>query len=632
MLKRATRLLMLYILILTTVFSAVPLVQATPMDHPNTYKNTGNMRADIIGVALTQVGYYEGANNDTKYGVWFGLNNRGWCGIFVAWCADQAGIPKSIIPKNGTTIPANFKATVYSGKNYRPLPGDLFFTKSGSGYSHVGIVYYLDGDYFYTLEGNTYHNNGPEGVYISHRKIADYDFGVPNYPVGDEHTYHVGYESAHPHKEYYRCDHCNDQYYTGKTQASSTCKECIAANCSHSYGSWTSSGSSQHTKSCTKCGKKEAANHTWDSGKTTRQPTCAKQGQTTYTCTVCSATRTASIPVVNTHSYGAWKRASDTQHARYCQVCSKKETASHTWDSGKITKQPTCAKQGQTTYTCTVCSATRTASIPVLTTHDFGDWESVNAKQHTRICQVCSKKETATHSIADVLTWDDNGHWYACADCSGHIQEEKHTFGVECDSPCQVCGFSREGGHRYSTDWETNSNDHWHNCEVCNIPSPKTVHIFDDPCDGLCDICGYERQVAHSFSADLRSDEAGHWSECTQCGLTSEATPHQPGAAATEEQPQLCALCGWEMAPKLVHSHNYKPTVKNVLSHSMVCPCGAQLENEGHSWDIAALGCSICGFSFKDSLPTLLLLCAVPATALLFGLLLLIHRLKRRFG
>ena len=335
---------------------------------------------------------------------------------------------------------------------------------------------------------------------------------------------------------------------------------------------------------------------------------------------------------MNTHNYGAWKRASDTQHARYCQVCSKKETASHTWDSGKITKQPTCAKQGQTTYTCTVCSATRTASIPVLTTHDFGNWESVNAKQHTRICQVCSKKETATHSIADVLTWDDNGHWYACADCSGHIQEEKHTFGVECDSPCQVCGFSREGGHRYSTDWETNSNDHWHNCEVCNIPSPKTVHIFDDPCDGLCDICGYERQVAHSFSADLRSDEAGHWSECTQCGLTSEATPHQPGAAATEEQPQLCVLCGWELAPKLVHSHNYEPAVKDALSHSMVCPCGAQLENEGHSWDIAALGCSICGFSFKDSLPTLLLLCAVPTTALLFGLLLLIHRLKRRFG
>ena len=109
--------------------------------YENTYKNTGNMRADIIGVALTQVGYYEGKNNDTKYGVWYGRNNLGWCGMFVAWCADQAGIPKSIIPKNGTTNPADFKAKVYSGKNYRPQQGDLFFSKSGSGYSHVGLVY-----------------------------------------------------------------------------------------------------------------------------------------------------------------------------------------------------------------------------------------------------------------------------------------------------------------------------------------------------------------------------------------------------------------------------------------------------------------------------------------------------------
>ena len=562
MLKRVTRLLTLYILILTMVFSAVPPVHATPTDHPNTYKNTGNMRADIIGVALTQVGYYEGPNNDTKYGVWYGLNNRGWCGMFVAWCADQAGIPKSIIPKNGTTYPADFNAKAYSGKNYRPQPGDLFFTKSGNGYSHVGIVYYLDGDYFYTLEGNTYHNNGPEGVYIHRRKIADFDFGVPNYPVGDEHTYYAGYESAHPHKEYYRCDHCNDQYYTGKTQASSTCNTCIVASCSHSYKSWTSSGESQHTRSCTKCGKKETANHTWD--------------------------------------------------------------------KGKATKQPTCAKQGQTTYTCTGCSATRTSSIPVLTTHNYGNWEYVNEKQHTRLCQVCSKKETATHNATDTLTSDDSLHWYACADCNGHMQEERHSFGPECDSPCQICEFSREGGHRYSANWKTNSSDHWHNCEICNTPSPKAVHIFDNPCDGTCNICDYERQVAHNFSTHLCSDEAGHWRECAQCGLTTEENPHKPGAAATEERPQRCALCGWELAPKLVHSHNYTPTGKNALSHGMVCACGAQLEDEWHSWDVAALRCSVCGFSLKESLPTLFLLCAVPVTALLFGLILLIHRLKRR--
>ena len=563
MLKRAIRLLMLYILILATVFSALPLAYATPTDHPNTYKNTGNMRADIIGVALTQVGYYEGKNNDTKYGVWYGLNYRGWCGMFVAWCADQAGIPKAIIPKNGTTYPSDFNAKAYSGKNYRPQPGDLFFTPSGNGYSHTGIVYYLDGDYFYTIEGNTYHNNEPEGVYISRRKISDYVFGVPNYPVGDEHVYHAGYESAHPHKEYYRCDHCGDQYYTGKTKTSSSCQTCIVANCSHSYGKWKSSGSTQHTRSCTKCGKKETGNHSWDSGKTT--------------------------------------------------------------------KEPTCAKQGQTTYTCTGCGATRTATIAKLTTHTYGDWSFVNKTQHSRVCQVCSKKETANHKLADTWSSDRQGHWYACTDCQGKLQEEKHQFGALCDSPCQVCGYSLEGSHWYSADWETDDAEHWRICEVCDTPSSKAVHLYDNPCDGDCSICGYVRQVSHSFSTELRRDEAGHWRECEKCGLTQAVQRHQPGAAATEEHGQFCTLCGWELAPKLVHSHQYEPVSQDVLTHYMVCSCGERLAAEGHTWDAATLGCSVCGFSLKSSLPTLLLLCVVPATGVLFGLILLLHWMRRRF-
>ena len=564
MLKRAARLLILSILILTTALSAAPLAHATPTDHPNTYKNTGDMRADLIGVALTQVGYLEGSGNDTKYGVWYGLNYRGWCGMFVAWCAEQAGIPKSVIPKTGVSSPSAFKVTARSGKDYRPQPGDLFFTPNGNTYSHVGIVDYLDGDYFYTLEGNTYKSGQPEGVYIHRRKIVDFVFGTPNYPsTGNEHAYYVGYESAHPHKEYKKCDHCGDKYYTGKTQTSSDCKQCTVASCKHSYGKWTSSGSSKHARTCTKCGNKE--------------------------------------------------------------------TASHTWDKGKTTTKATCAQKGQTTYTCTGCSATRTESIAKLTTHTYGAWEYISEKQHARVCQVCSKKETAKHAVADTMTWDSNTHWYACADCSGHIQEQTHVFGLECDSPCQLCGLTREGGHGFGETWETDSDGHWRICGVCGVLSEKTAHTFDDACDSLCDICGYERQVAHTFSTHLFSDETGHWRECGQCGLTTDAQPHQPGEEATEEHAQLCALCGWELAPKLEHVHNYAPTVKDALSHSRLCVCGAQLEDEGHAWDMAAFGCSACGYSLKDSWPTLALLCAVPATALLFGLLLLIHRLRRRF-
>ena len=37
--------------------------------------------------------------------------------------------------------------------------------------------------------------------------------------------------------------------------------------------------------------------------------------------------------------------------------------AKHTWDAGKVTKQPTASSQGVKTYTCTVCGATKTEAI-----------------------------------------------------------------------------------------------------------------------------------------------------------------------------------------------------------------------------------------------------------------------------
>lgn len=54
-------------------------------------------RDDIVDIALSQLGYTEGPNNDTIYGDWYGLPNQPWCAMFVSWCADQANIPQDII-------------------------------------------------------------------------------------------------------------------------------------------------------------------------------------------------------------------------------------------------------------------------------------------------------------------------------------------------------------------------------------------------------------------------------------------------------------------------------------------------------------------------------------------------------
>ena len=95
--------------------------------YENTYYNTGNMRDDIIGVALTQVGYSEGYGGYTKYGDWYGYPYLDWCGMFVSWCARQAGIPKSVL-KNSAIAAADagyFDIPYYDGNSYVPESGDL---------------------------------------------------------------------------------------------------------------------------------------------------------------------------------------------------------------------------------------------------------------------------------------------------------------------------------------------------------------------------------------------------------------------------------------------------------------------------------------------------------------------------
>ena len=208
MIKRNIRSVLILILIvsLTFPFFTTPAHAA----YENTYTNTGNMRNDIIGVALTQVGYTEGDNNYTKYGVWYGQANSPWCGMFISWCANEAGIPTSVLKRTGIANPSNFGLSYQDGESYTPQKGDLFFKKS---FSHVGLVYYTEGEYFYTIEGNT-STTGSDGtsVMIRKRKISEFYFSSPNYSgssnSGCSHDYEMKVEAEHPHKEYKLCAKC----------------------------------------------------------------------------------------------------------------------------------------------------------------------------------------------------------------------------------------------------------------------------------------------------------------------------------------------------------------------------------------------------------------------------------------
>ena len=217
----------------------------------NTYTLTGNQRKDILGVAMTQLGYNEGPNgkiefgNDTKYGDWYGLPYNAWCAMFISWCAWQADISEDILQRScrAGADSENFDIPCYSGTEYTPLPGDLFFKAD---FSHVGLVVEVKGELAVTLEANVNYEgiSEEEGftVTILERKISECYFGVPAYKgcdpcaaTGEDHQYTRKHDASHPHANYFECDACGDKYYTGSHAHLTDCSSCMRCGCSTEY-------------------------------------------------------------------------------------------------------------------------------------------------------------------------------------------------------------------------------------------------------------------------------------------------------------------------------------------------------------------------------------------------------------
>ena len=154
--------------------------------------------------------------------------------------------------------------------------------------------------------------------------------------------------------------------------------------------------------------------HTWDEGKITKEATCTRKGEKTYTCSACGATKTEEIPlsehkeVKDAAVESTCTKAGKTEGS-HCSVCGKilkeqKETPlkDHTWDEGKITKASTCTKKGTKTFTCTVCGKTRNQEVSVVA-HKFTTWKTTTAAtalasaKQTHKCSTCGKTETRNY-------------------------------------------------------------------------------------------------------------------------------------------------------------------------------------------------------------------------------------------
>lgn len=132
----------------------------------------------VINVARGEIGYLEkksnsqldnktanaGSGNYTKYwrDLWPQLQAQAWCAIFVTWCFVQVfGIDATkVLLKH---YPYTYCPTLGSlfTKYANPEVGDIVIFYRNGTFAHTGIVTYVNGDYFETIEGNT---SGASGI------------------------------------------------------------------------------------------------------------------------------------------------------------------------------------------------------------------------------------------------------------------------------------------------------------------------------------------------------------------------------------------------------------------------------------------------------------------------------------
>ncbi len=401
----------------------------------------------------------------------------------------------------------------------------------------------------------------------------------------------------------------------------------------HKFGNLTAVDGTNHKDTCSVCNKEITEAHKFDGGKVTKKATCKEEGEMTYTCTGCGYKKVESIAKTEDHVFGNLVSVDDKNHKDVCKVCQKEVTEPHTWNSGKVTKKPTCKEEGVKTYTCTGCSATYTEAISKTEDHKYGSWQKVDDENHKRTCSVCAKEETAAHGYKTSWSKDKSGHWHECSGCKDKKDFAKHTPGAAATEKkaqtCTVCNYVIKAALGHTHKWDktltSDATGHWYECSGCEEKKDVAAHDFENGCDPDCATCGFTREVAHDISEAWASDGTNHWHECTICGMKEGESAHEPGAEATEFTAQTCSICDKELVAALGHSFSEQWN-SDEENHWRDCACGEKGELAKHTYEDGA--CSVCGAEEPKSFPIWIII-AVAAVAVVAVVVVIVVKKKK---
>lgn len=357
---------------------------------------------------------------------------------------------------------------------------------------------------------------------------------------------------------------------TNHWQECSVCHD-IIDKAEHTYASH----KCEDTATCTKaeCGYvKPAGQHSWNDGEVTTPATCTTDGVKTYTCKVCSETKTEPIKasghsLTKVEAVAATCTEGGNNEYYTCSVCKKVFKADKTTETTvadetlaalghKLTKTEakaaTCTEPGNSEYyTCGNCGKF------------FSDADGKNEiKQDSWVIDALKHDFTGAWVNTDAA-----GHYHKCSRCDATDTVVKHTFnGKPCteEDSCNVCGYVKAAGvHAWGTAEYKWSDDYKSctatvKCTNCEAVETDTAIIGIDTTPATCTVDGKTVYTA-TFSSNLFTtqtkevtiDKLGHtygapvwsWSEdgktatatftCTREGCTAETTGHAQTVTAT---------------------------------------------------------------------------------------------------
>ena len=218
----------------------------------------------------------------------------------------------------------------------------------------------------------------------------------------------------------------------------------------------------------------------------------------------------------------------------------------HKYDSGKVTKTPTCSETGVRTKTCTACGNTKTETI-AKTDHKYGDWVSVSDIQHSKSC-ICGKTISANHVWNGGVITTPSSHTetgiktYTCKDC-GAIKTENIPVSAEHNYDHYVSISETQHNKSCACGDSVTENHNWDTGEITVPATHTTVGEIKYSCLN-CEESYIEevpKTADHVVSKWETIDEDTHSGLC-ECGEVI-TEPHR-GGVATVISRGICVDCG----------------------------------------------------------------------------------------